>query len=231
MPDQFDSPVTLIPAQPTVLVVGERQIPVAEWPLASFVEERRSVELTRPRDDVLVIEPKKRAAWGLIARYVFVFLGGVLPSAIAVACEVRWWVAILIGVAATLPLILLVHSQLSRQRWIRFDRKAGQLVIERRARFGRGRRIEHAYPLRAIQAIQLLYNGRHSITEPQGPGERQLLDHREFFGYELNLVLDDPRVQRLNLLSLSDWRWLRETGEYLAAFLKIPMINKLHHGG
>jgi hypothetical protein len=231
MPDQFDSPVTLIPAQPAMLVVGERRIPVAEWPLASSVEERRSVELTRPQDDVLVIEPKKRAALGLIARCVFVLLGGVLPGVIAAACEVRWWVAILIGVAATLPLILLIRSQLSRQRWIRFDRKTEQLVIQRRARLGRARRIEHAYPPRAVQAIQLLYHGRHSITEPQGLGERQMLDHREFFGYELNLVLDDPRVQRLNLLSLSDSRWLRETGEYLAAFLKVPMINKLHHGG
>jgi hypothetical protein len=47
----------------------------------------------------------------------------------------------------------------------------------------------------------------------------------------LNLVLDDPQVRRVNLLGLSDWRWLRETGESLAAFLKVPVIDKLYHGG
>jgi hypothetical protein len=231
MSDQLSSPVTLIPAQPTMLVVGERRIPIEEWPLASSIEERRSVELTRPQDGVLVIEPKKRATSGMIAKSVFVFLGAALPSAIAAAFEVPWWLAILIGVMVASLLVLVIRSQLSHQRWIRFDREVGHLLIERRVGFGQERRVERTYPLRAIQAIQLLYSGRHSITEPQGAGEREMLAHREFFGYELNLVLDDPQVPRLNLLSLSDWHWLRETGEYLAAFLKVPVIDKLHHGG
>jgi hypothetical protein len=231
MSDQLGSPVTLIPAQPAMLVVGERRIPIEEWPLASSVEERRSVELARPRDDVLVVEPKKRAATSVIARSLFVFLGGALPGAIAAVWEVPWWLAILIGATVAALLILLIRYQLSRQRWIRFDRTTGQLLIERRLGLGHERRVERTYPLHAIQAIQLLYNGRHSITEPQGAGDRQTFDHREFFGYELNLVLDDPQARRLNLLSLSDWRWLRETGEHLAAFLNVPVIDKLHHGG
>jgi hypothetical protein len=166
--DQLGSPVTFIPAQPATLVVGERRIPVEEWPLASSIEEHRSVELTRPQDDVLVIEPKKRATSGMIAKSAFVFLGGflggALPSVIAAACEVPWWLAILIGVGVAslliLVILLLIRSQLSLQRSMRFDRAAGQLLIERRVGFGQERRVERTYPLRAIQAIQLLYNGR-----------------------------------------------------------------------
>jgi hypothetical protein len=214
-----------------MLVVGERRVPVEEWPLAPFVEERRSVELTRPQDDLLVIGPKRRSASGAVAKSVFVFLGGGFPGVMAAAWEVPWWLATLLGVGVASLLVLLIRSQLSRRRWMYFNRKEGRLMIERRVGFRQERRVKRTYPVRAIQAVQLLYNGRHSIAEPQGAGEQQTIEYREFFGYELNLVLDDPHVRRLNLLSLSDWRWVRETGEYLAAFLKVPVIDKLHHGG
>src|SRR5690348_12265096 len=61
MAEQPGPQAALIPAQPAVLVVGDRRIPIDDWPLARSVEERRSVELRRPSDDVLVIEPKGRA--------------------------------------------------------------------------------------------------------------------------------------------------------------------------
>jgi hypothetical protein len=55
MSEQTGHQPTLIPAQPAVLVVGDRRISIDEWPLAQSVEERRSVEVNRPSDDVLVI--------------------------------------------------------------------------------------------------------------------------------------------------------------------------------
>src|SRR5437667_190750 len=114
MSDPIRQQPTFIPAQPPMLVVGERRIAIDEWPLARSVEERR------------------------------------------------------IG-------------------------------------FRRVPRVERTCPLNAIQAVQLLYNGRHSVTEPEGAGERQTISYREFFCYELNLVLDDPQAPRLNLFNCSDW--------------------------
>ena len=51
-----------------------------------------------------------------------------------------------------------------------------------------------------------------------------------FYGYELNLILDDSHQPRLNLFSLSDWSWIRQTGQVIGDFLGIPVIDKLHHG-
>jgi hypothetical protein len=231
MSEQTGHQAALIPAQPAVLVVGDRRISIDEWPLAHSVEERRSVEVNRPSDDVLVIEPMKRTGAGMIVRTILVFLGGALPAAIAAAFEVPVWLSILIGLLVLSFLLMLVRSQLSSLRWIRFDRQAGKLVIERRVGFCRQPRTDRTCPLKAIQAVQLLYSGRHSVTEPQGAGERQTTSYREFFGYELNLVLDDLQMPRLNLFSLSDWQWIRQTGQLLGDFLAVPVIDKLHHGG
>jgi hypothetical protein len=104
------------------------------------------------------------------------------------------------------------------------------LVIERKVGFRRRPRTERTCPLKAIQAVQLLYSGRHSVTEPQGAGEQATTSYREFFGYELNLVLDDPQMPRLNLFSLSEWQWIRQTGQLIGDFLAVPVIDKLHHG-
>ena len=40
--------------------------------------------------------------------------------------------------------------------------------------------------------------------------------YREFDGYELNLVIDNEAAPRVNLASLSDWQWVRETGGRIA---------------
>ncbi len=45
MATQANQPVTLIPAQPTTLLVGDRRIQVDDWPLAHIVNEKRSVEV------------------------------------------------------------------------------------------------------------------------------------------------------------------------------------------
>jgi hypothetical protein len=231
MPESIGPPATLLPAQPTVLVVGDRRIAVAEWPLAAAVDERRSVELSRPEDDVLVIGPRPGTTAGMIGRSFLVALGGLLPTLVVDASDAPTWLAVLIGVVVAALVALLIRSQLIGQQWLCFDRPAGQLRIERRPGFGREHRLERTLPLATLQAVQLLYSGRHSVTEPQGAGEQQTTVHREYFGYELNLVLDDVDAGRLHLLALSDWRWVRKTGEALGAFLNVPVIDKLRHGG
>lgn len=214
-----------------MLVIGDHQIPIDEWPLARYVEERRSVELTRPSESQLVIEPKKRSGATIVVQTLLVFLGGVLPSVLAAIGEIPWWVGILIAVPAVSFLLMYIRGQLSAMRWLRFDRTNGQLVIERRMGFCSERRVDRTYPLTAIQAVQLLHSGLHSVTETEGPTERQTTTHREFHGYELNLILDDASAPRVNLFSLSDWKWIRETGQSISEFLGIPVIDKLYHGG
>jgi hypothetical protein len=231
MSDQLGQPATLIGAQPAVLVVGDRRIAIDESPLARAVEERLSVKIQRLRDDLLVIEPKKRTGAGIIVHTVLAFLGGALPATVVAAFEAPVWLSVVIGLAGLSFLVLLLRSQLSQLRWIRFDRQTGQFMIERKVRFRRQRCTDRAFALKAIRAVQLLCNGLHSVTEPQTYGNQQASLYREFCGYELNLVLDDPQVPRLNLFSLSDWQWIRQTGHLIGDFLGVLVIDRLPHGG
>jgi hypothetical protein len=221
---------TVLPDQPAVLLIGDQRIPIDPWPLARSVEEYRSLEVSRPSDGVLLIGPKKRAAAGVIIPGVLVVLGGALPTALAIAFEAPWWLSLLFGLVVLFFLVVLVRSALSHLRWVRFDQRTGQLVIEGRVGFRREPRVERTYPLATVRAVQLLHNGWHSITEPQGAGEQQTISHRAFFGYELNLVLDDPQQPRLHLFSLSDWQWIRQTGQSIGEFLGVPVLDRLYHG-
>jgi hypothetical protein len=231
MPGQIAKQVTVIAAQPAMLVIGDRQIPIDESPLGRSVDERRSVELIRPSDHLLVIEPKRRAGATIVFQTVLVFLGGALPSVLAAIGEIPWWVGILIALPVVSLLLLFIRGQLRAMRWFRFDRADGQLVIERRTGFRRERREECIYSFKAIHAVQLLHSGIHSVTAVEGPSDRQTTSHREFHGYELNLILDDAKIPRLNLFSFSDWEWIRQTGQTIGEFIGIPVIDKLYHGG
>ena len=64
-----------------------------------------------------------------------------------------------------------------------------------------------------------------------GAGEQQTISTREYFGYELNLILDDAEAPRMNLFSSSDWQWVRTMGQTLGEFLGVPVVDKLYHGG
>jgi hypothetical protein len=125
----------------------------------------------------------------------------------------------------------MVRGRLRTLRRVRFDRPAGRLVIERRMGFRPEFQEDRSYPLASILAVQLLYNGSHSVTEPEGAGERQTVSYRAFYGYELNLVLDDPKGPRLNLSSVSDWQWVRQAGQAIGDFLLVPVLDRLYHGG
>jgi hypothetical protein len=221
----------VIPAQPTMLLVGDREISVDEWPMASQVDERRTEEMSRSTES-LVIGPKRRAGIGSAAKSVAMFLSAAaLPGLVAAICDSPIWLAVVSSFLAIAAMAAIVRVNLSRLRWITFDRRSQKLVIERRTGFRNERRVEHTFPLDSIRAVQLLHNGRHSVTEPQGAGDQQTTSYREFHGYELNLILDGAPVPRMNLASLSDWQWIRDTGGQVAEFLGVPVIDKLYHGG
>jgi len=233
MATQANQPVTLIPAQPSTLLVRDRRISVDEWSLARTVDEHRKVEVV-VSDDRLVIEPtKRRGGAGQIAVIVILmFLGGgafVIPVILLTLLSV--YLAAFMIVAVFAVVAMLVRSSLSSIRWITFDRRAKQLVFEKRVGFRNQRRTECTYPLETIRAVQLLHSGHRSVSESHGAGDQQWTTHSEFDGYELNLVLDDAAVPRLNLASLADWQWIRETGGRIGQFLDVPVIDKLYHGG
>ena len=167
MPESDVHPTTYIPA---VLLVGDHRIAMDEWPLTRAVEERGSLEIQRPNADLLTIEPKARSgAVGAIS-LLLVVLGGLLPAIMSAVVEGPWWIPFVSSLVALALLLLLVRDRLSHLRWIRLDRKAGQLVIERRVGFRRKSRVDCLRPLESIRAVQLLFTGRHSVTEPQGAG-------------------------------------------------------------
>jgi hypothetical protein len=220
----------VIPARPAMLVVGDRQVPIDEWPLARSAEERRAVEFERTEDDQLVIAPRRRAGAGLVAKTLFVIAAGALPGVIAMAMQVPPWLAVPVSGAMMVVVILFLRASLARLRQYRFDRRQGRLIIERRAGFRPEWRVEREEPLASILAVQLLFNGHHTVAEPQGAGEQQTTSYRDFDGYELNLVLDGPPPGRLHLLALADWEWIRRAGREVGDFLGVPVIDGLYHG-
>jgi hypothetical protein len=220
----------VIPAQLAMLVVGDRQIPIDEWPLARSAEERRDVEVERTEDDQLVIAPRRRAGAGFVVKALLVIAAGSLPGVIAMAMQVPSWLAAATSGVIMIAVILFLRASLSRLRRYRLDRRAGRLVVERRVGFRSAWRAEREVPLASVLAVQLLFNGHHSVSETQGAGEQQWISSRAFSGYELNLILDGPDSTRLHLLALADWEWLRRAGREVGEYLDVPVIDRLYHG-
>jgi hypothetical protein len=215
------------PPSPAILTVAGREIAVEEWPLGSWPDENRGVDIQAGTADELVIGPRRGAARGA-ALPALAFLGGAVPLAVVILNDdLPVW--LLVGLAALLLflMVLLLRSNLRRRRWLRFDRRAGRLICQRRVGFSAERVTDWELPLAKIAAVQLLFSGSYSVTET---GEQQLPTSRQYYGYELNLVLDDPARGRISLYSFSDWHWVRETGNRIGAFLGVPVIDKLQHG-
>ena len=167
MAAQSNQAVTLVPAQPTTLLVGDRRIPVDDWPLAQTVDENRSIQVAAS-DDQLVIEPKRRSAADQVVGFTAMFLcAGAFPSLVVGLFGLPLWLAVLMSVVVLVLLVLFARSSLSSMKWTTFDRQAHQLVFERRVGFRNQRRIESTYPLETVRAVQLLHSGHRSVSETQ----------------------------------------------------------------
>src|SRR5262245_43844222 len=221
--------IEYIPPRPAILTIEGREIGVDESPTVFSVEETRSVEIQTNTSGELIIGPRRGATarrWSVVPD-----MFAAVPIVLA-TIEEDFPISLLIILTGLLfgLLLLLLRATLRRQRWLRFDRSTGWLVCERRVGFSPKRVTDWELPLHKVVAVQLLYNGSHTMTETTG-GDQPSTTVRQFYGYEMNLILDDPERNRVNLYSLSDWQWVRETGNRLAAFLGVPVIDKLHHGG
>ena len=101
-------------------------------------------------DDLLVIEPSRRAARGrIVVIVILMFLGGVaLAIPVVLLSLLSGYLAVFMIVAVFAFVAMIVRSSLSSMRWIRFDRRAKELVFERRVGFRSLRRIAVHLPAR-----------------------------------------------------------------------------------
>ena len=74
------------------------------------------------------------------------------------------------------------------------------------------------------------HGGSHTSFTSTGDPERPTTESRDYYAYELNLVIDGPAGGRRLLFASADWAWLRSLGTRLGEFLGVPVIDRLHHG-
>jgi hypothetical protein len=228
------SSAIVIPSQPARLQIGDREIAVPAQPMSRESRNRRQVELLTGDPDCLVLMPLSRSAWMawlfglmLIGIVVFLFVEG----------GKQIWAGELVGglviLAFSIPflvlMVLIARSTLygkGPQRF-QFDRQKGELIIDRRRGFSKQYQLQATRSLTGIAAIQLLYSGYHSIVQTfdGGPTTRE-----QFYTYEMNLVFSDSQQSRLHLCTHADWKWMRETGQKLADFLGVPVVDQLCQG-
>jgi len=227
------SAAIVIPSQPARLQIGDREIAVPAQPMSHESRNRRQVELLTGDPDCFILVPLSRSAWmGWVFGLMLAGLVGFLWVLGGVSLEGgRWWglIFFLVSLPFLAIIVLMVRSTLygkGPQRF-QFDRRKGELIIDRR----RGLRTEYesdaTRSLNDIAAIQLLYSGYHSIrqTFDGGPTTRE-----QFYTYEMNLVFSDPQQARLHLCTHADWEWMREKGQILADFLGVPVVDQLCQG-
>ncbi len=236
MPRPGPTPV-VVPARTAEIRLGGRVIPVPDQPLCRESRRRRDVELLADDPETLTLTPTRRSRWAGLA---MAGLGVVLLATTAAVPIVFGVLGILQGgwwgwafLAISIPFLLLTALVVrglirgSGRPRFRFDRRAGQLVIDRDRGPWRGYQPDTAYPLSAVLAVQLLYSGYHHLSHSTAEGPTI---NEQFYTYEMDLLLDDPRVPRLHLTTHADWQWMRQEGRRLAAFLGVPLVDQLYHG-
>jgi hypothetical protein len=155
-------------------------------------------------DDVLVLRP----------RSLFTWVGLALVTGLGVFLILVWLLhgpGVLFEASGLIvvALVMLVASKPPLLYRDHFDRQAGQLTL---GRFGRKR----TYPLAKVLAVQLVPGG--------------LIKNNQRLIYQLNLVMADPFLDRLNLTNDSDLEWTRQAGRQVADFLGVAMIDQIADG-
>jgi hypothetical protein len=227
------STAIVIPSRPARLQIGDREIAVPTQPLTSESVNRRQVELLAGDPDCFILMPLSGSAWmeWLIGLMLVGLVGFLWVLGGMAVWEGRWWglVFLLMSLPFLGLLVLLARSTLygkGPQRF-QFDRRQGELIIDRHCGLSKEYQPEAARRLSDIAAIQLLYSGYHSIvhTSDSAPST-----HEQFYTYEMNLVFGDSQQSRLHLCTHADWKWMREVGQKLAEFLRVPVVDQLCQG-
>jgi hypothetical protein len=190
--------------------VGSREVVVDNAPLSAGASNFRTHVLVEPRARQLVLRPS--AGYRLIAA-VFAVVGGVALVIAGVLWsqhgpQIGCWVPAgfgLIFLAAGLLLWFLPRRHT-------FDADEGQMTTS--GLFGSSSR-----PLTDVLAVQLLPGGWHTSSSDQHGSSSS------YYTYQLNLVLDDDRTPRRNLLNHTHWESIGDAGRRLADLLGVPLLD------
>ncbi len=227
------STAIVLPSQPARLQIGDREIPVPTQPLSHESRNRRQVELLTGDSDCFILMPLRGSTW--IGWLMGLMLAGLVSLLWVLGGMALWgggWWGV-VFLIMSLPflgiIVFMTRTTLygaGPQRF-QFDRRKGELIIDRRRGLSKEYQPESVRSLSDIAALQLLYSGYHSFvhTSDSGPSTNE-----QFYAYEMNLVFGDSRQSRLHICTHADWKWMRDTGQKLAEFLRIPIVDQLCHG-
>jgi hypothetical protein len=234
MPDPVTPSVD--PPEPARLRIGDREIPVPPHPMSRESRKSRHIKFVITEPDLCVFDPLPAAQWGTSA------FAAVLCAAAGFVgfMGIMWvrdggWAGIIFGIAllaagfALLAFFCVVIESIVRGKGplrFTFDRANGKLIIDCRHGLSKDYHVDSTCKLSDIIGIQLLYSGYHHISHTS---DHVQMDD-QFYTYELNLVLSDAEQSRLHLCTHSDWKWMREVGQKLSDFLRVPVVDQLYHG-
>lgn len=192
--------------EPVTLQVGSRPVIVETTPLPATPATFRTTQL-RADPQQLTFTPDLGWAPRLLGAAL---LGVVMVALVPLLGIGVPWSADVNFLAA--PLVLF-FGLVAAERWLRtsrftFDRESRQLRFRLRFSWPRER------PLDGVLAAQVLAGEVYSSDE--GPDYQQ---------YQLNIVLDDAVLPRLNVSNHPNLEWTRASGRQLADFLGIPLLD------
>jgi hypothetical protein len=197
-------------------------------------DDRRSVELNQVDADCLVLEPRK---WDNVRHIIWFAFCVTIPIAWIVYALVQdiqgnaglIAVSILLAGLLAMSAIFFLWARGPRgfHRWVRFDQRSGLMTISRRPiGFRKPLQVMRWRPLREIVSVQLLDAGvQHQNVVVGELGATGSVINRSFHLYQLNIVVDDRNEPQINLCCHGDVDWMREAGQRLARFLRVPLID------
>jgi hypothetical protein len=186
-------------------------------PIATESASYQDKELIEPRTGLLLLSERQagRVPPRVIAGVgVLIFVVSVVLLPILTGFRSDIWPGVLLGAALALLFLYFARRE-SLRRPARFDATQGTLTYgpqgQRRTR-----------PLPDIRAVQLI-RGRY--VSASGDVDSGRPAHQP---YELNLVFADR--SRLNLSNNAALPWTRESGEQIAKFLQVPLLDQIDQG-
>jgi len=196
---------------PLFLSTRGRRVAVDTMPLPATPATFRSVRVSQPQPDRFTITPNTGFAPWLLLGTALVAAANLLLHGLGWALPWPPEVALILWLLC-LFFAFVVGERMLRVSSFSFDRSAGQMRC--RVRLSR-----HGRPLDDILAVQMLEGTVYSSDE--GPDYTQ---------YQLNLVLDDADMPRINVSNHPDLAWTQECGRRLADFLDVPLLEQVPDG-
>jgi hypothetical protein len=187
----------------------QRPVPeVGTEPLPGGGSNFRSKKFTRDGDRFVIKPTLGQRLFG----FAFLLFGGV-PLGIAIyqfivsGARTESWVIGGFGVVfLAVGLAILISACRVEFDWINDVFRRRWLLVRRER------------SISDIAAVRLIHGGWHNVRNSNG-------SHSSYYTYQVNLVLHDEKVPRLNVLNQSDWDSCWQCADQLADFLEVPFLD------